>query len=100
MGYSPWGQDESDTADHEQLVAFAASLPEPCQSPPVILEESAEAPGLRGNSPRFLLSCDMNLVQLSSIAQSCPTLCDPMERNTSGLPVHHQLLELPQTQVH
>ena len=74
MGYSPWGQDESDMAEHEQLVAFAASLPESCQSPPVTLEESAEAPGLRGNSPRFLLSRDMNLVQLSSVAQSCPTL--------------------------
>ena len=28
-------------------------------------------------------------VQLSSVAQSCPTLCDPMNRSTPGLPVHH-----------
>ena len=32
-------------------------------------------------------------VQFSSVAQSCPTLCDPMNRSTPGLPVHHQLSE-------
>ena len=35
-----------------------------------------------------------------SIAQSCPTLCNPMNRSTPGLPVHHQLLEFTQTHVH
>ena len=39
-------------------------------------------------------------VQFSSVAQSCPTLCDPKNRSTPGLPVHHQLLELTQTHVH
>ena len=39
-------------------------------------------------------------VQFSSVAQSCPTLCDPMNRSTSGLPVHHQLPEFTQTHVH
>ena len=39
-------------------------------------------------------------VQFSSVAQSCPTLCDPMNCNTPGLPVHHQLPELTQTHVH
>ena len=33
------------------------------------------------------------IYQLSSVAQSCPTLCDPMDYSTPGLPVHHQLLE-------
>ena len=33
--------------------------------------------------------------QFSSVAQSCPTLCNPMNRSTPGLPVHHQLPELP-----
>ena len=33
----------------------------------------------------------------SSVAQSCPTLCDPMNRSTPGLPVHHQLLKFTQT---
>ena len=39
-------------------------------------------------------------VQFSSVAQSCPTLCDPMNPSTPGLPVHHQLPEFPQTHVH
>ena len=36
----------------------------------------------------------------SEVTQSCPTLCDPMDCNTSGFPVHHQLLKLAQTHVH
>ena len=36
----------------------------------------------------------------SSVAQSCPTLCDPMNHSTPGLPVHHQLPESTQTHVH
>ena len=39
-------------------------------------------------------------VQLSSVTQSCPTLCDPMDCSTPGLPVHHQLPEFTQTHVH
>ena len=39
-------------------------------------------------------------VQFSSVAQSCLTLCDPMNRSTPGLPVHHQLPEFTQTHVH
>ena len=39
-------------------------------------------------------------VQFSSVAQSCPTLCDPMNRSTPGLSVHHQLPEFTQTHVH
>ena len=39
-------------------------------------------------------------VQFSSVAQSYPTLCDPMNRSTPGLPVHHQLPEFTQTHVH
>ena len=39
-------------------------------------------------------------VQFSSEAQSCPTLCDPMDHSTPGLPVHHQLPESTQTHVH
>ena len=36
-------------------------------------------------------------VQFSSVAQSCPTPCDPMNRSTPGLPVHHQLPEFTET---
>ena len=38
--------------------------------------------------------------QFSSVAQSCPTLCNPMNCSTPGLSVHHQLLESTQTHVH
>ena len=43
---------------------------------------------------------DTNFTQFSSVAQSCPTLCDPMNCSMPGLPVHHQLLESTQTHVH
>ena len=39
-------------------------------------------------------------IQFSSVVQSCPTLCDPMNRSTPGLPVHQQLPESTQTHVH
>ena len=39
-------------------------------------------------------------VQFSSVTQSCPTLCDPMNCSTPGLPVHHQLPEFTQTHIH
>ena len=38
-------------------------------------------------------------VQFSSVTQSCPTLCDPMNLSTPGLPVHHQLPEFTQTRL-
>ena len=46
--------------------------------------------------PLFLLS----LIQFSSVAQSCLTLCNPMDCRTPGFPVYHQLPELAQTHVH
>ena len=45
-------------------------------------------------------SCFCISVQFSLVTQSCPTLCDPMNRSTPGLPVHHQLPEFTQTHVH
>ena len=53
-------------------------------------------PGLLGGWMGALI-CS---VQFSSVTQSCPTLCDPMNRSTPGLPVHHQLPESTQTHVH
>ena len=38
--------------------------------------------------------------QFSSVTQSCPTLCDPMDCSTTGFPIHHQLPEFTQTHVH
>ena len=64
-------------------------------------------PQLRGffvpASPQCILTMPdfpIRSVLFSSVAQSCPTLCDPMDCSTAGLPVHHQLMELAQTHVH
>ena len=46
------------------------------------------------------VTADGDSVQFSSVTQLCLTLCGPMDCSTSGLPVHHQLLELAQTHVH
>ena len=58
-----------------------------------------------GKSITFLVSQFFTSVQFSSVqfilvAQSCPTLCHPMNRSTPGLPVHHHLPEFIQTHVH
>ena len=59
-------------------------------------------PGIKPGSPALQadsLSAELP-VQFSSVAQSCPILCDPMDCSMPGLPVHHQLPELTQTHVH
>ena len=43
---------------------------------------------------------EFSSIQFSSVTQSCPTICDPMNCSTPGLPVHHQLLEFTQIHVH
>ena len=48
----------------------------------------------------LLLFLTTSSIQFSPVAQSCPTLCDPMNHSTPGLPVHHQLPEFTQTHVH
>ena len=66
-------------------------------SPTTLMEHlSDEASEL----PYFNISLSDPSVQFSSVAQLCPTLCDPMNRSTPGLPVHHQLPESTQTHVH
>ena len=52
-----------------------------------------------GNLTFDLLVGPLPVPQISSVAQSCRTLCDPMDCSTPGLPVHYQLLELAQTYV-
>ena len=55
-----------------------------------------------GSQFKYFLLRDISLtlsIQFSSVAQSCPTLCNAMNCSTPGLPVHHQLLE-SQTHVH
>ena len=48
--------------------------------------------GITQNAPQ--------VYQYGSVVQSCPTLYDPMNRSTPGLPIHHQLPEFTQTHVH
>ena len=48
-------------------------------------------------SPPALWSLKKKFIQFSSVTQSCPTLCDPMDCSMPGLPVHHQCPELTQT---
>ena len=72
-------------------------------------DSAAVAHGLQSTDSAAVaygLSCSVacgiffSSVQFSPVAQSCPTLCDPMNRSTPGLPAHHQLLEFTQTHVH
>ena len=49
---------------------------------------------------KFISIFQFSSVQFSSVAQSCPSLCDPMSHSTPGLPVHHQLPEFTQTHAH
>ena len=51
-------------------------------------------------SPSPLVQALLDLFRCSSATQSCPTLCDPRDCSTPGLPVHHQLPEFTQTRVH
>ena len=48
----------------------------------------------------FIQVLSFQILQFSSVAQSCLTLCDPMDCSTPGFPVHHQLPEFTQTHVH
>ena len=54
------------------------------------------------NTAMFFLAVSniLTWVQFSSVTQSCPTLCDPMNHSTPGLPVPHQFPEFTQTHVH
>ena len=66
------------------------------------VKEKSEKVGLKLNiqKTKIMASGPIGSVQFSSVTQSCPTLCDPMNCSTPGLPVHHQLLEFTQTPVH
>ena len=55
---------------------------------------------MQSNHQTECMNMDNASVQFSSVAQSCPTLCDPMNCSTPGLPVHHQLPEFAKTHVH
>ena len=60
----------------------------------------SEKAGLRLNVQKTKIMYVISSHQFSSVAQSCPTLGNPMNCNMPGLPVHHQLPEFTQTHVH
>ena len=99
----------------EQRITFVGGLQERCD---LTSMDSCENKGFRhqkmcNNSPCPSLSLPLKVLfwnalachpslcfQFSSVAQSCLTLCDLMNRSTPGFPVYHQLLEFTQTHVH
>ena len=66
------------------------------------VKEESEKAGLKLNiqKTKIMASDPTSSVQFISVAQSCLTLCDPMNHSRPGLRVHHQLLEFTQTHVH
>ena len=66
------------------------------------VKEESEKVGLKLNiqKTKIMASGPISSVQFSSVTQLCPTLCDPMNCSTPGLPVHHQLPEFTQTHIH
>ena len=79
-------------------LAFSQCFPSPWM-PPVPQTSASRSLGITCRPyPRH--TSQAPLVQFTSVVQSCPTLCDPMNHSTPGLPVHHQLPESTQTHVH
>ena len=63
------------------------------------VKEESEKVSLKLNIPKTKIMASGS-IQFSSVTQTCPTLCDPRDCSTPGLPVHHQLPEYTQTHVH
>ena len=66
----------------------------------IAFHQPTSTTGNTENTPFSRVKAIISSVQFSSVSQSCPTLCEPMNRSTPGLPVHHHLPELTQTHVH
>ena len=105
--WCPWGCKESDTTDPEQQ--HKSEKKEAMAQGSLWSWESNRKPSslstwFQKATPLREKNSEVNLpwtqIQFTSVAQSCLILCDPMNRSTPGLPVHHQLLESTQTHVH
>ena len=70
--------------------------------PVILIQSSSQTKNwpLFENEVKINIKVSSFLVQFRSVAQSCPTLCDPMNCSMPGIPVHHQLPESTQTHVH
>ena len=75
-------------------------LPNPGIEPGSPALQTDALPSKSHGKPDWLGSIDTVSQSVSSVAQSCPTLCDSMNRSMPGLPVHHHLPEFTQTHVH
>ena len=62
--------------------------------------DQTEAEDIKKRCQEYTENLHKKYLQFSTVIQLCPTLCNPMDRSTPGLPVHHQLLESAQTHVH
>ena len=120
VGYGPWGSEKSQTwlkharTQNEQVTGNGPRWTEStgkltvpgrkaqkrgnCECWGGVNRRRGEGKALQMGLSGFQ-SWDKHL-QLSSVTQSCPTLCDPMNYSAPGLPVHHQLPESTQTHVH
>ena len=110
VGHCPWGLKESDTSEFTHTATPAACLVEGAPNCLVPQLEHLHPKNINGNhfhNRLNITNCKYKAplfskasVQFSPVAQSCPTLCDPMNCSMPGLPVHHQLPEFTQTHVH
>ena len=81
---------------------FMAESEEELKSLLTKVKEESEKVGLKLNiqKTKIMASGPIRSDQIRSATQSCPSLCDSMNRSTPGLPVHHQLPEFTETHVH
>ena len=109
VGCSPWGREESDTTErlHFQFplscIGQGNGNPLQCSCLEKPRDGGAWWAAVYGVSQSWtrLKRCSSSAsVQFSSVAQSCPTLCDPLNCNMPGFPVHCRLSVLAQTHVH
>ena len=92
-------EDSFDTSDYPDVNNFVTALSEKIV---MLVEANGGYDTIRsiGVSSPSASKPILSSVQFSSVAQSCPTLCDPMDCSMPGFPVHHQLPKLAQTHVH
>ena len=99
-----WGQKELDTTEWLIWSAFPYMSQQSPSSSVVFAHADvyifSRLWDLHRGSPKVLFLLQKHSVQFSSVAQSSPTLCDPMNCSMPGLPVHHQLPESTETHVH
>ena len=107
-----WGSQERGNKYGRGLRSPEWAVREPWKHGDMALLEAAPSPEIRekqkgkgGGKIRSLIMIMLKIkwfetYQIRSVTQSCPTLCDPMNRSTPGLPAHHQLPEFTQTHIH